>query len=80
MNYIPVVGEINNSVLNENFRRLQSRVDSGIIRNDVVRVAASKTPASATADGNTGDIAWDADYIYVCVDTNVWKRIGISTW
>jgi hypothetical protein len=38
----------------------------------------SGTPASAT--GTTGQIRWDADYIYVCTATNTWKRVAISTW
>jgi len=37
-------------------------------------------PASATATGVTGTIQWDADYIYVCTDTDTWKRVAISTW
>jgi len=37
-------------------------------------------PATATSPGNTGDIKFTADYIYVCVATNTWKRAAISTW
>ena len=37
-------------------------------------------PASATAAGSTGEIAWDSSYIYVCVSTNTWKRAALSTW
>jgi hypothetical protein len=40
----------------------------------------TKTPASASATGTVGEIAWDADYIYICTATNTWKRVGISTW
>ena len=38
------------------------------------------TPTSATATGTTGEIQWDSNYIYVCVATNTWKRVAISTW
>jgi hypothetical protein len=37
-------------------------------------------PASAAAAGNAGDIAVDANYIYVCTATDTWKRAAISTW
>ena len=47
---------------------------------DHVLVQTSQTPASAGASGTTGEIAWDANYIYVCVATNSWKRVLISTW
>jgi hypothetical protein len=40
----------------------------------------SKTPASASATGVVGEIAWDADYIYICTATNTWKRSAIVTW
>lgn len=41
---------------------------------------ALKTPASAGAVGNKGDIRWDASYIYICTATGTWKRAAISTW
>lgn len=47
---------------------------------DSVRVRNSKTPASATATGIQGEIAWDANYIYVCTATNTWVRAALSTW
>jgi len=40
----------------------------------------NRTPSSATATGTTGTIVYDANYIYVCVATNTWKRVAISTW
>jgi hypothetical protein len=45
-----------------------------------LRQATSVTPASATATGTTGDIQWDANYIYVCTATNTWKRAALATW
>jgi hypothetical protein len=50
------------------------------INSDVIRLRTAKTPASAAAAGNQGDHAWDADYVYVCVATNTWKRAALSTW
>ena len=50
------------------------------ISNNTIRLRNSRTPASATASGNRGDICWDTNYIYVCVATNTWKRTAISTW
>jgi len=45
-----------------------------------VRIATAKTPASASDTGTAGEICWDADYIYVAVGTNTWKRAALSTW
>ena len=47
---------------------------------DSIRIDTSKTPSSASDTGTTGEIAWDSDYIYVCVATDTWKRVAISTW
>jgi hypothetical protein len=44
------------------------------------RITTAQTPASATATGTAGTIAWDSSYIYVCTATNTWKRAALSTW
>ena len=35
---------------------------------------------TAGAAGTTGDIRWDANYIYVCTATNTWKRVALSSF
>lgn len=50
------------------------------VNSDIIRVRTAKTPASAAASGNQGDIAWDTGFIYVCTATNTWKRVAIATW
>jgi hypothetical protein len=47
---------------------------------NTMRLRTARTPASAGATGNAGDICWDADYLYVCTATNTWRRIAHSTW
>lgn len=37
-------------------------------------------PASATAAGTAGQVAADASYLYVCVATNTWRRVALTTW
>jgi hypothetical protein len=43
-------------------------------------VVSSSAPGSNSANGQSGTIAFDSDYIYVCIAANTWKRVGISTW
>ena len=45
-----------------------------------VIINTSLVPASATADGLPGQIAWGPSYVYVCVALNTWKRAALSTW
>lgn len=47
---------------------------------DILRLRTAKTPATSGAAGNTGDICWDADYIYVCIADSTWRRGSIATW
>jgi len=45
-----------------------------------LRIKTSSPPSSATDTGVTGSIQYDGNYIYVCVATDTWKRVAISTW
>ena len=47
---------------------------------NTVRLRQPRTPASATAPGSVGEICWDADYIYVCVATDTWRRAALGVW
>ena len=62
---------------------------SAVVRNDGFELAAggkyslnqlNTAPSSATDTGRLGEIRYTADYIYVCVATNQWKRVALSTW
>lgn len=55
----------------------QSALD---INGDGIRIRESRTPASSKAPGNPGDIAWDENYVYVCVAKDTWKRTELSNW
>ena len=37
-------------------------------------------PASATATGKAGQIAFDATHLYVCIATNTWIRATFATF
>lgn len=50
------------------------------ISSDTIRLRTANTPSSSTATGEAGCIRWDANYVYVCVATNTWKRAALSTW
>jgi hypothetical protein len=46
----------------------------------ILRLRTSKTPASAAATGNAGEICWDTGFLYVCTASNAWERVAIATW
>ena len=47
-----------------------------------VFVYAQMTPApvSANSEGKINQVAYDNNYFYVCVATNTWKRVSLSSW
>lgn len=45
-----------------------------------IRLRQSQTLVSSNSAGVTGEIAWDSNYIYVCIATNTWKRADLATW
>ena len=50
------------------------------IDSNAIRLRSSLTPQSASDFGEVGQICWDANYIYVCVATNTWKRSLLRSW
>lgn len=40
----------------------------------------SSVPANSSANGVQGQIAYDSNYIYVCVTTNTWKRLSLGSY
>lgn len=45
-----------------------------------VSFSGPTTIANAGDTGTIGQLRWDEDYLYVCVDVNTWKRAPIFTW
>ncbi len=37
-------------------------------------------PTSSTFPGNVGDFSYDSNFIYFCVGTNLWKKVGLSAF
>ena len=60
---------------------LASLDDAGLFKAKQFAVSTLNTaPASPTATGTVGEIRIDANYIYVCVATNSWKRTALTAW
>ncbi len=43
-------------------------------------LTGSRTITNATDAGTAGEVCWDADYLYVCVGVDTWKRTALTTW
>lgn len=45
-----------------------------------VKLLVTSVPGAANATGETGQFSWDANFIYMCISPNTWKRTAIATW
>ncbi len=50
------------------------------VNDDRIRVRESYTPASSGDPCKQGQLAWDKQYMYVCVSDNQWRRAELSNW
>ena len=61
-----IYGEFDNGLLKVNGKLLLQK-NNGV-------------PASSTSTGIQGQLAFDDEYFYICVQNNIWKRFLLSTW
>ncbi len=68
------------TTLNQNLTEpiTQAINDHAAILDNAATVVAA--PASATATGKAGQIAFDATHLYVCIATNTWIRATFATF
>jgi hypothetical protein len=55
-------------------------IDTLTISTKVSVANLNNIPASASANGTTGEVRFGNTYVYVCVSTNTWKRALLETW
>jgi hypothetical protein len=52
-------------------------VVDGTLNRDLALVSY---PLSPTSPGSKGNLAFDKQYVYYCVDTNLWGRSPLASW
>ena len=67
--------------VNDNFTDVYSQIATN--NTNITLLQATSWPSSSgtktsTATGTTGQISWDANYIYVCTATNTWARAPLT--
>lgn len=51
-----------------------------LIDGDIIYPSPSVPPVSSNSNGIKGTITWDDNYVYICINTNTWKRSQLSSW
>lgn len=67
-------------VSGEEFSRYQDMVERMLTSLPEPLVLASAAPSTPTAPGEAGEFFFDASYLYLCVATDAWRRVALSTW
>ena len=44
------------------------------------KVSSTPAPTTATSTGTSGEIRYDADYVYICTATDTWVRTPLTSW
>jgi hypothetical protein len=75
---------INNSfstpLIGGDFATRTVSIDGSLTAKQFRLSALNTAPANATATGVLGEIRYDANFIYVCVANNTWKRSALTAW
>jgi hypothetical protein len=50
------------------------------INSDTIRLRTPRTPATSSETCDQGEMAWDSDYVYVCIADDNWKRSALGSW
>ena len=64
----------------QNALKIQTTNTGTVVTGQMDITALNTAPANAGDTGTLGEIRYTADYIYVCIATDTWKRTAISTW
>jgi hypothetical protein len=51
-----------------------------VINGSTIRIMNDRTPSTSSDPGYKGEICYDTNYLYICISTNTWKRIALSSF
>ena len=53
---------------------------NGTTKTSSLIISTSSPPASSTSTGTKGTVTYNDDYLYICIATDTWKRVALSTF
>ena len=65
---------------NKDIATLRDITASGRLIAGQLRVTTTTAPSSYTYSGTKGEIAYDTNYVYICVANNSWRRSPLAIW
>lgn len=58
---------------------LQYNASTSLWNNQRLNIT-NTVPATSTSTGTAGWVAYDSNYVYVCIATDSWKRLNLQNW
>jgi hypothetical protein len=59
---------------------LISDVAANVFHVESAKNAKKDVPLTSTSTGAVGNIAFDSEYVYICVGVDTWRRVPASTF
>lgn len=53
---------------------------TGTVTTPNLIISTGTAPSTITSTGTKGQIAYDTGYLYICIATNIWRRVALTTW
>lgn len=53
---------------------------NGYLRGDTLKIKTPRTIANSSSIGTKGEICWDTNYLYICINDNTWSRLSLTSW
>jgi len=75
---IALSGDVIPAVL-ENLQTNQINI-SGVTTTQLILLSTQTTPSLSTDEGVKGSIKWDSNYLYICIEDDIWKRVALTAW
>ena len=76
-------GALNSGSITSGFGNINngtSSLTTGAVIAQQLRVTTTSAPSAYTSSGTKGDIAYDTNYLYICVSNNSWRRVALAIW
>jgi hypothetical protein len=72
------IGQSANDKTGDPLRTAFTKVNSNFTEIYAVLGTVPNGTKTATATGTAGQISYDANYVYICIATNTWKRAALT--
>lgn len=58
---------------------MPTEINSTEVKTDTINLSSPYVPSTPESAGSEGQLAWDENFMYICIEDNTWARTNIST-